>query len=55
MNIEDYPELQDLDLAEDFYDECSDTIDTLVGSDHCWDIVTSEVIRQDLVPLQSTV
>ncbi len=49
VNIEDYPHIQDLELAENF-DNNHDTIDVLIGSDYYWDIIMSESVRADYGP-----
>ena len=43
VDINDYPHLQGLGLADSSESQCG--IDILIGSDHYWDIVTGETIR----------
>ena len=51
INIENYPDLNELELA-DFDPNAigNNNIDILVGAIFYWDIVTSEVIRKDDSP-----
>ena len=49
VNIQDYPHLQELELADSV--ESPDSIDILIGSDHYWDFVTGETIRGDFGPI----
>ena len=50
VNVHDYPHLQDLEFTENFNKDRHDTIDVLIGSDNCWDIITNESIRADSGP-----
>ena len=43
VDINDYPHLQGLELADSSESQCG--IEILIGSDHYWDIVTGETIR----------
>jgi len=46
INIEHYPQLLDLELADVSTDEhFSDTVDMLIGSDHYWDVVTGDIVH----------
>ena len=48
VDIDDYPHLQGLELADSSESQCG--IDILIGSDHYWDIVTGESIRGNFGP-----
>ena len=48
VDINDYPHLQGLELADSSESQCG--IDILIGSDHYWDIVTGETIRGNSGP-----
>ena len=44
--VDQYPHLRDLDLADNDTDEdCSDSIDILIGSDYYWHVVIGDIIR----------
>ena len=46
INIEQHPQLLDLELADVSTDEhVSDTTDMLIGSDHYWDVVAGDIVR----------
>ena len=46
INLEQHPQLLDLELADVTTDKCAfDTIDMLIGSDHYWDVVTDGIVR----------
>lgn len=47
--VNKYPHLQDLELA-DHSEIGQDAIDVLIGSDHYWDIITGESIREENGP-----
>ena len=48
INIDDYPHLQDLELAENF--DSNDAISVLIGSNYYWAIVNAEVIKGESGP-----
>lgn len=43
-----YPHLHGLESAD--YSNSEDSIDVLIGSEYCWDFVTSEIVRGDFGP-----
>ena len=45
VDANNYPHLHGLKLAD--YSDSEDSIDVLIGSDYCWDFVTSEIVRGD--------
>ena len=49
VNINNYPHLQGLELADSSESQCG--IDILIGSDHYWEIVTGETIRGNSGPM----
>ena len=48
VDANNYPHLHGLKLAD--YSNSEDSIDVLIGSDHYWDLVTSEIVRGDFGP-----
>ena len=50
MDINKFPQLETLELADDFNDG-NDSIDILIGSDHYWNIVHGETIRCESGPI----
>ena len=50
VNVEKYPHLEGLDLADD-YNESSGTIDILIGSDYYWNIIEGETKRGTSGPI----
>ena len=48
VDANNYPHLHGLKLAD--YSDSEDSIDVLIGSDYCWDFVTSEIVRGDFGP-----
>ena len=51
MDINKFPQLETLELADDFNDGSNDSIDILIGSDHYWNIVHGETIRCESGPI----
>ena len=50
--VDQYPHLRDLDLADKNGDEnCSDSIDILIGSDYYWRVIIGDIIRGDSGPV----
>ena len=46
VNIEQYPQLFELELADVSIDEhISNTVDMLIGSDHYWDVVAGDIAQ----------
>ena len=51
VNLNNYPQLQSLKLADDSKLESGTPIDVLVGSDHCWDFITGNVTKSEDGPV----
>ena len=47
VNLNNYPQLQSLKLADDSELESGMPIDVLVGSDHYWNFITGNVIKSE--------
>ena len=45
-----YAHLDGLDLADFDQEESDDSIDVFVGADHCWDLVTGDIVRGEYGP-----
>ena len=51
VNLNNYPQLQSLKLADDSKLEGGMPIDVLVGSEHYWDFITGNVIKSEDGPV----
>ncbi|XP_067047620.1 uncharacterized protein [Acropora muricata] len=51
VDINKFPQLETLELADDFNDGNNDSIDILIGSDNYWNIVHGETIRCESGPI----
>lgn len=51
VDVGKFPHLETLELADDFDNECDDSIDILIGSDHYWNIVEGDTIRGQSGPI----
>ena len=51
VDINKFPQLETLELADDFNDGNNDSIDILIGSDYYWNIVHGETIRCESGPI----
>ena len=51
VKLNNYPQLQSLKLADDSKLESGTSVDVLVGSDHCWDFITGNVIKSEDGPV----
>ena len=50
--VDQYPHLSNLDLADaDTDEDCSDSIDILIGIDYYWQVVIGDIIRGDSGPV----
>ena len=50
VDVNKYPHLEGLILADEYEDQDCDSIDVLIGSDCYWDVVTGETLRGDSGP-----
>ena len=51
VEIDRYPHLQDLDLADASPSEHSSDVDMLIGSDYCWDVIIGDLKRSNNGPV----
>ena len=51
VDINKFPQLETLELADDFNDGNNDSLDILIGSDNYWNIVHGETIRCESGPI----
>ena len=51
INTSKYTHLEGLELADDYMDHKSTSIDILIGSDHYWSIVTGDLIAAEHGPV----
>ena len=51
VELDKYPHLQDLDLADASSSEQSSDVDMLIGSDYYWDVITGDLKRSGNGPV----
>jgi hypothetical protein len=51
VNIEDFPHLDGLELADEFEHDRNEAIDVLIGSDYYWQIVIAEMQKGESGPV----